>query len=581
MSRVMTIDQLYSFCLKNNFLQFNSKDFGKELVVEMPGHFVKSENETNKLTEGLVPFVSKAFHDHVNLNSSSIKEEDFRKNVPSSNFRPVLANIIKDEETNELDFGSHDFHIETVIKNDENGNEIKIDKVVYDEQPIGVIDGSQTTIEYDEDAKVNRAVLHGYLYQEYCPDAIEILERRGTVDCSVELFIRDLSMDANQGVLVLNDFYVSGLTLLSAKCKPGMAGSNFKIEDFSVINTNSIIEELQNKIEKLENAIYCKLNNFTEGGNGKTMNYFEELLVKYNKKVEDITFEYENLSNEELDAKFIEAFGEVNESSETSEVKEDNACGTKKKKKQCEEDEINSEENSEDEQDNEIEVKEDNACGTKKKKKQCSIENTIKIDDTVKKYEVSLDDKICSIHSLVNEIYSEADNTYYGTEVYETYVIMIDYYHGKYYKQSYKDENDVYTLVGDRVEVFAEYVTAEEQEELKNMRANYSLVVDELNKYKYDEQFAEKMNVFEDESYASYLETDEFKALMSKETVDKFTKEELAEKADAALGRLVKNSKTFEYNENQSKKKMNSVKVFSNVNSSKKTSRYGDIFKKK
>lgn len=61
---------------------------------------------------------------------------------------------------------------------------------LYEEQPIGVIDGTKTTVEYDEDAGVNRAVLHGYLYDEYCQDAIEILNRRGTVDCSVELCIR-------------------------------------------------------------------------------------------------------------------------------------------------------------------------------------------------------------------------------------------------------------------------------------------------------------------------------------------------------------------------------------------------------
>ena len=37
--RIMTVDELYSFCLKNNFLNFDSKEFGKELVVEMPANF--------------------------------------------------------------------------------------------------------------------------------------------------------------------------------------------------------------------------------------------------------------------------------------------------------------------------------------------------------------------------------------------------------------------------------------------------------------------------------------------------------------------------------------------------------------
>ena len=173
--RIMTVDELYSFCLKNNFSRFDSKEFGKELVVEMPANFEKSENETDKMTEGMTPFVSRAFHDHVNLNKSEIKEQDFKDNLPSSHLRPILANIVKDEETGELDFGSHDSHVEEVTETDENGNKVIIEKTVYDEQPIGVIDGSMTSIEYDEEAKVNRAVLHGYLYNEYCQDAIDIL----------------------------------------------------------------------------------------------------------------------------------------------------------------------------------------------------------------------------------------------------------------------------------------------------------------------------------------------------------------------------------------------------------------------
>ena len=77
----------------------------------------------------------------MNLNKSNIEENIFKENVPSSNLRPILANIKLDEETNELDFGSHDFHIEKVTSVDENGNKVEVEKIIYDEQPIGVIDG--------------------------------------------------------------------------------------------------------------------------------------------------------------------------------------------------------------------------------------------------------------------------------------------------------------------------------------------------------------------------------------------------------------------------------------------------------
>mgnify|MGYP000714382450 CR=1 FL=1 len=97
--KIMTIDELYSSCLKENFVKFDSNDSGKELLVQMLGSFSKSDDDQDKLTEGMTPFVSKAFHDHVNLNKSQIKTKAFKDNVPSSHLRPILANIKKDEET--------------------------------------------------------------------------------------------------------------------------------------------------------------------------------------------------------------------------------------------------------------------------------------------------------------------------------------------------------------------------------------------------------------------------------------------------------------------------------------------------
>ena len=567
--RIMTVDELYAFCLKNKFSKFDSKDFGTELVVEMPANFAKSDDNTDKMTEGLTPFISRAFHDHINLNKSEIKEQDFKDNLPSSNLRPILAHIVKDEKTGELDFGSHDSHVEKVTEIDEDGKEFTVEKVVYDEQPIGVIDGSKTSIEYDEEAKVNRAILHGYLYNEYCQDAIDILNRRGTVDCSVELVIRQMSMDGKTKSLVLNDFYVAGLTLLSAKTKPGMAGSNFKIEDFSLENKTFDFEkqliEMQAKLNELEARF--NINN--------TIRKEEEIEVENKENFEEVTetvevTETEETTEEEVTVTENESEETVDETSEDETVDEENSEET-------------TDESDEETEDEESTVKEDNACGggsgSAKKKKKNSIECSYTVNDETKTYAVSLDEKISAIHCLVNDTYAEADNTYYGVSVYDSYVIMQDWCSGRYFKQSYMDENDTYTLTGDRVEVYAEFVTKDELNELNDMRSNYSTVVNELNQYKYNEEFADKMTVFEDEAYTDYLETDEFKALMSKETVDKYSKEELAEKADATLGKFVKSTKTFSYTENKTKKPIASVKVFSDVNKTRKPSRYGDLFK--
>ena len=575
--RIMTVDELYAFCLKNKFSKFDSKDFGTELVVEMPANFAKSDDNTDKMTEGLTPFISRAFHDHINLNKSEIKEQDFKDNLPSSNLRPILAHIVKDEKTGELDFGSHDSHVEKVTEIDEDGKEFTVEKVVYDEQPIGVIDGSKTSIEYDEEAKVNRAILHGYLYNEYCQDAIDILNRRGTVDCSVELVIRQMSMDGKTKSLVLNDFYVAGLTLLSAKTKPGMAGSNFKIEDFSLESKTFDFEkqliEMQAKLNELEARF--NINNSMKGGKATVE-------IKDNKNFEEVT-ETEKVTETEATTDEVTVSEEESEKT-VDKTSEENSVEEK------ETDEVTTEE-VEESADEDTEVKEDNACGgggsgSKKKKKNSSEESqtntTVECSYTVngesKKFAVSLQEKIYAIQDLVNVTYAEADNTYYGVSVYEDYVVMCDYWSGRYFKQSYTSENDNYSLVGDRIEVFAEFVTADEQSKLDDMRSNYSSIVEELNTYKSAEVYADKMTVFDDEAYANYLETDEFKALMSDEFVNQYSKEELAEKADATLGKLVKKNKTFSYSENIGKKS-NKVNFNLKPDVQKKSKAYGTLFK--
>lgn len=576
--RIMTVDELYAFCLKNKFSKFDSKDFGTELVVEMPANFAKSDDNTDKMTEGLTPFISRAFHDHINLNKSEIKEQDFKDNLPSSNLRPILAHIVKDEKTGELDFGSHDSHVEKVTEIDEDGKEFTVEKVVYDEQPIGVIDGSKTSIEYDEEAKVNRAILHGYLYNEYCQDAIDILNRRGTVDCSVELVIRQMSMDGKTKSLVLNDFYVAGLTLLSAKTKPGMAGSNFKIEDFSLENKTFDFEkqliEMQAKLNELEARF--NINNSMKGGKATVE-------IKDNKNFEEVT-ETEKVTETEATTDEVTVSEEESEKT-VDKTSEENSVEEK------ETDEVTTEE-VEEFADEDTEVKEDNACGgggsgSKKKKKNSSEESltntTVECSYTVngesKKFAVSLQEKIYAIQDLVNATYAEADNTYYGVSVYEDYVVMCDYWSGRYFKQSYTSENDNYSLVGDRIEVFAEFVTADEQSKLDDMRSNYSSVVEELNTYKSAEVYADKMTVFDDEAYSEYLDTDEFKALMSEDSVNKYSKEELSEKADATLGKLVKKNKTFSFAGETPQKKHVSRVAFNAEKETEDTYKpYGDLF---
>lgn len=217
--KYLTIDDLIEFCIQNNFAKFSSKESNAEICVQMPAVATFGESDDNKYTEGLKPFVAAAYHDHVNLNKSNINEDVFEENTQSIPYRPILANIIENADGNK-DFGSHDFTVET----DEDGNET----FIYQERPVGVIK-KDYTIEYDKEAGVNRAMIQGYLWEGYCQDAVDIMERREKVDCSVELSIRELSFNAKDKVLNLDDYYVGGLTLLNENVGPGMPEVMFSL----------------------------------------------------------------------------------------------------------------------------------------------------------------------------------------------------------------------------------------------------------------------------------------------------------------------------------------------------------------
>ena len=508
----MTIDELYMFCVKNNFTKFDGNESNKELRVEMPGYFEKDSDDSDRMTDGLTPFISKAFHDHVNLNKSEIKPKTFKDNVPSSNLRPILANIVVDQETGELDFGSHDYHIEKYIVVDENGNEIEKEKTVYDEQPIGVIDGSKTSIEYDKEAKVNRAILHGFLYNEYCQDAIDILERRGTVDCSVELAIRAMSYDSKSKVLVLDDFYVSGLTLLSANTKPGMAGSNLKIEDFS-IDKNSIEYSKNDKLIELLESLNEKLSKFNmeqtpaqtkmeKGGLELPVNKLDELLSKYNKTLEDLTFDYADLTDEELEAKFTEVFENVEPES---------------------------------------------APGMPENEPVIPEKYSVMLSDgSIKEFTLSLDEITMSLYTLVNEMYGEADNAYYSVTVYEdNTLVMSDYWNGKFYRQSFNRDGDNFSLVGDRVAVHSIWVTDEEEVSLNEMRSNYASLVAYKEAAEFAKLHAQREEILANDKYSVLAENDSFKSLV--ENMDNYSLVDLEKEAKVIFADYVASVGHYSY----------------------------------
>lgn len=592
--KLLTLDNLYDFYLKQNkTCTFSAKESGYQVSVQIPTKFEISDEIQD---DTLLFCTVKLMHSGENRNHSCVTDDALYKAGKNLAYKPILANFMEyvDEATGETlkDFTAHDMEI-----NDDG-------TVTYLEKQIGCFTADEPYYEVEEETG------HNFLYGkcaipvEYS-DAYSIIKRKNGTKVSVELLVNEMQYNAQSKVLELTDVIIQGATCLGKNPETlqdvgeGMLNARLDIADFSVEN-NSVKFSKDEKLIELLDKLNTTLsnfndNNFKKGGENQSMTKFEELLAKYNKTAEDITFEYENLSDDELTAKFEEIFGEseenkedvenpdgttedntVDESTDNSTDDESNGAGTEGTN-----DNADSDDNTDDT------VTENNACGgggsgSTKKKKKNSVECSYEVDGVTRTFEISLQDKIYAIHDLVNKTYADVDNTYYGVKVYDSYVIMEDWCTGRYFKQSYTDENDVYTLTGDRVEVYAEFVTSEELSELQSMRSNYSSIVEQLNAYKYAEDIADKMTVFDDESYSAYLETEAFKDLMAEENLKKFTKEELIEKADAALGRAVKETKSFSFNfsnEDASGKKKNKIGVFSDFDNAENQNIYGDYFK--
>ena len=563
--RLLYIEDLYDF-YSNKYkrsTKFSAEKTGEPLVVQVHGRINFDESDKNK--DGLLPVHLQSCHTDLNVNGSNIESSVMEAALPSFSNRPILGYIHKvttdENPEGQWEFYSHNMH------EDENGD------VVYDEYPIGIIPEScNAQLVYDEKKKKTYCEVDGYIFEEYSK-AAEILQREEECSVSVELSIRELSYDAKQKFLNIEDFWFSGVTILGKtpqgnEVKPGMTGSNIKLADFSSKN-NSLFEdyeskmvELQARIENLETACFNKEQNSSvrtlskEGGNKESMTKFEELLAKYNKTVEDVTFDYSELSDEELEAKFAEVFGEDN-----------NTDGD------------NSGDNTANEPSNDNEGDGENTTepeGTTDGDNEGEGQN---FENMTKTFEISHDDIRYALYNLLSS-YEDADNEwYYITGVYDSYFVYESWDGGKIYGQKYTKDNDNVSFDGERYNLHKEYLTDSEYTEIQDMRSNYSSVVDELNTYKSAEVFADKMTVFDDEAYSEYLDTDEFKALMSEDSVNKYSKEELSEKADATLGKLVKKNKTFSFAGETPQKKHVSRVAFNAEKETEDTYKpYGDLF---
>lgn len=546
--RLLTLDDLCSYySTHSRSTHFSSKDSGNPVVVQVPGN-LKFDADDNH-TEGLLPVTLQSCHIGKNVNNTIIEESVMNSCLPSFKNRPILGYI--HEVDGEWHFYKHNLH------EDENG------EIVYDEIPVGIVPEScDAKLEYDEKKDKTYVVINGYIFEEYSK-AAEILRREKECAVSVELSIREFSYNAKERCLVIEDFYFSGITILGKHpdgedVVPGMAGSNIKLADFSAKNNSLFADKYETQIiemqEKLDKLISCfNIDNSKKGG--ISMNHFEELLAKYSKTVEDITFEYEGMSDEDLDAKFEELFGESETESENDPVVVENSDETEDVEES--EDVVVTEE---------VEVAEDESETTE------VVEAIVEDEKFTRTYELSHDDVRCALYALLVP-YEEADNTYYYiSEVFDDHFVYESWCNGSIiYGQGYVKDEETVSFEGERYELFRELLTSSEKAELEAMRSNYTAISEKLKVYEDAELEAKKEKLLNSNDYNAVRDNEVFAELV--EDHANISYEELQSKCDQIILDTVKSGK---YDAGKTSKKQ-----FTNPTVKKtKPSRYGKLFAK-
>nr|DAH62576.1 MAG TPA: hypothetical protein [Caudoviricetes sp.] len=568
--KYFTIEDLIRFCEQKKMYNFSSKESGKPIVIQAIQDFSSADIE--KAEDNKLYAKVRVCHTLLNRNGSYISEDSMKAAMPSLKYSPLLANIHQLDDGS-WDFHSHDYHIET----DENGNEI----TVYDEKQVGTFTSDEPYLEYDKDMDKTYVVARVAIPESYTRCADIIREKNGT-KVSCELIVYECSYNAKEKYLQLDDFEFAGCTCLGAEkdgtpIGEGMLGSKITLEDFSEEN-NSLIKfnekmvELQARLEKLETACFDnKKDNSKEGGN-ENLSKFEELCQKYEKTVDDITFDYENMSDDELVEAFEKAFDETDSTDDGSEGV-DTPSGSETTADGNEEGENNPTEKNPDESEK-GDTTEDETPFIDDDESKKKVNNAL-----TRTFEISHDDIRYALYNLLSS-YEDVDNEwYYITGVYDSYFVYENWDGGKIYGQKYTKDNDNVALDGERYSLHKTYLTDSEYAEIESMRSNYAELKAFKENVEKNELHSKKESLLADEKYSVLSDNEAFTEL--KKNMDNYSLDDLETKAKVIFADYVSSVGNFSLN-SSNENKSHSMQLFGDPNTRRnsRSGRYGDIFKK-
>ena len=239
-----------------------------------------------------------------NRNRSFIAKEAFERAIPSMYGCPVVANYIREDD----EIGSHDGE----FVSDDKGN---IDYVNIT-QPVGFVPpGANWKWEVVED----NGEIHQYLTTEVIlwkrQEAYKKIKDNGVTKQSMEISVNNGEM--------LDDYYNIIDFYFTAFCLLGTAEPCFESASLFTFERKAQLEkELSEMFEDFKLAFAADERFRVKEGDETRMDKFNQLLGQYGVTAEDITFEVDGLTDEELEAAFAEAFTTEEEFEEKTHVEE-------------------------------------------------------------------------------------------------------------------------------------------------------------------------------------------------------------------------------------------------------------------
>jgi hypothetical protein len=473
-------------------------------------------------------------HLGLNYNGSIFTKESVETALPSLKNTPILG-YVREDAIGQNDYAGHE--MELVVEDGEY-------KFKYLGSAFGVIpetNNARWEKKVGDDGQEREyLVVDGLMWSKF-DDAVGIIERDEIKGQSMELHNDYDGYFDQEGNFVFEKFSFYGACVLGDGVQPAMQRATVeKMFSADQLNSevNSMMEQFKLNYGNLENKGLKE---------GYTMD-LEKILAKFGVTAEQVAekgIKVEEFSTEdELEAKISEAFSDEGETPEGNEGEGENP--EPETNHEADKPEGDEEGSTEPESDPEGEFQadegKDNPEGenTPEGEFQAS-EDKPEEGKVYHKFALAHDDIRNVLWEKISD-YAEANGLgerwdFWLHKVYNDHFIMQNEMNGKLYKVGYSSENDNISL-GENVEVFAQYLTAEEKGALELMRSNYETLegeVTQLKEFKATIEQSEHVSKAEALIEQFGLEEDEVKEIVK--NVHNYSIEDLEKELFALVGR--------------------------------------------